>query len=259
MEKIWRHPLGLADANYPLSAVLVYKAGLVKSDFMDTMRLHKVFVALLFIWVPSSCLAQVEAGAGAGNKAHLAKISKSPDDSMVLVRGGTIQVGIDATEISRFEEIFGIPDAQLFQDEVPKHLVTVDDFYIDKHLVTNAQFKSFTDANPEWRPGHVPPQFDNGNYLKHWTTPTALAAKANHPAVNVNWYAAVAYCRWAGKRLPSEAEWEYAARGGLDALFPWGNEPVDKTRANYGGSGDWDYLSSRHIFSQPVWAFRHGW
>ena len=204
---------------------------------MGAKFLHKVlFVSLLFR-VPASCFAQVETGTGAAKKAHLAKGSDSPGDSMVLMRGGAIQMGIDATEISRFEKIFGISDPQLFQDEVPKHWVTVDHFYIDKYLVTNRQFKSFTDANPEWQPGRVPPQLDNGNYLKHWTTPSTLATKANHPAVNVNWYAAVAYCRWAGKRLPSEVEWEYAARGGLDAIFPWGNEPEDRTRANYGGSG----------------------
>jgi sulfatase modifying factor 1 len=204
---------------------------------MGTKFFHNVlFVSLLF-WVPTICFAQVETGTGTAKKARVAKGSGSPDDSMVLMRGGIIQMGIDATEISRFEKIFGISDPQLFQDEVPKHWVTVDHFYIDKYLVTNRQFKSFTDANPEWQPGHVPPQLDNGNYLKHWTTPSTLAAKANHPAVNVNWYAAVAYCRWAGKRLPSEVEWEYAARGGLAAIFPWGNEPVDRTRANYGGSG----------------------
>ena len=55
--------------------------------------------------------------------------------------------------------------------------------------------------------------------------------------VNVNWYAAVAYCRWAGKRLPTESEWEHAARGDLNALFPWGNQPVDSTRTNSSGSG----------------------
>ena len=223
-------------ATYPLSAVFVYTAWGSGTNFMDTMLLHKVLVALLFFWVPTSCFAQVETGAGA-DKAHLAKSSNTSDNSMVLVHGGTIQVGIDASEIPQFVKIFGIPDPQLFQDEIPKHWITVDHFYIDKNLVTNRQFKSFTDANPEWQRGRVPAQFDNGNYLKHWTTPTEIAAKADHPAVNVNWYAAVAYCRWAGKRLPSEAEWEYAARGGLNALFPWGNEPVDKTRANYGGSG----------------------
>jgi formylglycine-generating enzyme required for sulfatase activity len=147
---------------------------------MNMMPLSKVLVVVLFAWAPASCLAQVETGAGAANKAHFAKSSGTPDDSMVLMRGGSIQMGIDAAEISRFEKIFGIADPQLFQDEVPKHQVTVDHFYIDKYLVTNKQFKGFTDANPAWQPGRVPPQLDNGNYLKHWTTPAALATKADH-------------------------------------------------------------------------------
>jgi len=161
---------------------------------------------------------------------------KNPSDSMALVRGGTIQVGIDATEVPRLEKIFGV-GARLLQDEQPKHPVTLDDFYIDRYPVTNEQFKKFTDANSEWRPGRIPPQFDNGNYLRHWTTSSSeFGARAHHPVVNVNWYAAVAYCRWIGKRLPSEAEWEYASRGGLNALFPWGDEPPDKTRANFAGA-----------------------
>jgi formylglycine-generating enzyme required for sulfatase activity len=157
-------------------------------------------------------------------------------ESVVFVRGGTIQVGIDATEIPRFQKLFDVDTAQLFHDETPKHAVEVGDFYIDKNLVTNSQFKSFTEANPKWRPGLIPSELDNGNYLRHWTTAAEPSAGADHPVVNVNWYAAVAYCTWVGKRLPSEAEWEYAARGGLNSLFPWGDEPVDKTRANYAGS-----------------------
>jgi formylglycine-generating enzyme required for sulfatase activity len=148
-----------------------------------------------------------------------------------------MQMGINTDEIPRYQEIFGIDSAKLFQDEVPKHSVTVSDFRMDKCLVTNAQFKCFTDANAKWQPGHAPPELDNGNYLKHWSQPSVLSAKANHPVVNVNWYAAVAYCRWTGKRLPSEAEWEYAARGGRGVLFPWGDAPPEKRRANYSGSG----------------------
>ncbi len=185
---------------------------------MNTALLRQLF---FIVSLASNCLAQADA-----------KATKNQSDSMVLVRGGTIQIGIDASEISRFEKVFDIPTAQLFQDEVPKHWVTLDGFYIDKYLVTNAQFKSFTDANAEWRPGRIARKLDNGNYLRHWTTAAELTMRADHPVVNVNWYAAVAYCRWRGKRLPSEAEWEYAARGGLNALFPWGDDPVDKTHAN---------------------------
>ncbi|HSB76813.1 MAG TPA: formylglycine-generating enzyme family protein [Terriglobales bacterium] len=156
---------------------------------------------------------------------------------MAWVRGGTIRVGIDASEIPRLAKIFAISRNELFQDEIPRHAITVGDFYLDKYLVTNAQFKRFTEANPEWRPGRVPARLDNGNYLRHWAQPGEAAAQADHPVVNVNWYAAVAYCHWAGQHLPTEAEWEYAARGGQNALFPWGNEPVDRTRANSAVSG----------------------
>ena len=186
---------------------------------------------------PPHCLAQVDsrsAPAGASQQPNGTTTAVGP---MVRVRGATLQIGIDAAQIPSLGKTFDIDAPQLFQDEVPKHSVTLDDFYIDKYPVTNGQFKRFTDANPEWQPDHIPRELHNGNYLKHWKEPVALTIKANHPVVNVSWYAAVAYCRWAGKRLPTEAEWEHAARGGLNALFPWGNQPVDSTRANFSGSG----------------------
>jgi formylglycine-generating enzyme required for sulfatase activity len=156
---------------------------------------------------------------------------------MALVRGATIQMGIDAAQIPIFIKTFNVDAPQLFQDEVPKHSVTIDDFYIDKHPVTNAEFKKFTESNPEWRADRIPRALHNGNYLKHWNEKDTLKTTADHPVVNVSWYAAVAYCQWVGKRLPTEAEWEHAARGGLNALFPWGDQPVDAARANFSGSG----------------------
>lgn len=163
--------------------------------------------------------------------------SKNHHNGMVLVHGGTIDMGIDAGEIPRFQKFFDIHNTQLFQDELPKHSVTVSDFYIDKYLVTNRQFKRFTDANAAWQADRIRPELDNGSYLRHWASVDTFIARANDPVVNVNWYAAVSYCRWLGKRLPTEAEWEYAARGGQGAIFPWGNEPADKTRANYSATG----------------------
>ncbi|HSA92130.1 MAG TPA: formylglycine-generating enzyme family protein [Terriglobales bacterium] len=161
------------------------------------------------------------------------------EDSAAMVRipGATFQMGIEAANIPALQKIFGINTARLFQDEVPKHQVTLDDFHLDRHLVTNAQFKTFTDANPQWRPDRIPRELDNRNYLKHWQDPATLTTRADHPVVNVNWYAAVAYCRWVGKRLPTEAEWQHAARGGLNALFPWGDQPPDATRANFSATG----------------------
>jgi formylglycine-generating enzyme required for sulfatase activity len=167
---------------------------------------------------------------------HFAQ-EKRGSGGMVLVRGGTTEMGIDASEIPRFQRIFGIDEAQLFRDEVGRHRVMIDDFYLDPKPVTNAMFKNFVNANPEWQAGRVSSDFDNGNYLKHWKMLGTLVQRSDHPVVNVNWYAAVAYCQWEGKRLPTEAEWEFAARGGQTGLFPWGDEMPDGKRANFSGSG----------------------
>lgn len=159
--------------------------------------------------------------------------------SMVRIPGATFPMGTDASKIPQIATAFNIskhPD--LIQAETPQHTVTITSFYLDKYEVTNLQFQKFIRAHPQWSTSRMPKQFHNGNYLKDWDGDNFPKGKASHPVVNVSWYAAVAFCQSVGKRLPTEAEWEFAARGGLrDQTFPWGDEPVDKTRANYAGSG----------------------
>jgi formylglycine-generating enzyme required for sulfatase activity len=87
------------------------------------------------------------------------------------------------------------------------------------------------------RRGRCQRSWTTAGTLNHWAKGTFRADQENHPVVNVNWYAATAYCQAQSKRLPSEAEWEYAARGGLEApLFPWGDEPASPRLANYSAS-----------------------
>ena len=195
------------------------------------MKIAAAYLALLFCF-SSTCCAQSQTAPAATNPSTKPR-STTTDDSMVLIPGGTFQMGIDPADIPRFQKIFAIENARLFQDELPRHTVIVKDFYIDKNLVTNAQFKAFVDANPDWSPDTIRKDFDNGNYLQHWASPASRNARPTHPVVNVNWFAAASYCIWAGKRLPTEAEWEFAAGGGQNRVFPWGDELPDETRANF--------------------------
>ena len=115
----------------------------------------------------------------------------------------------------------------------PRHTVYVDAFYMDKYAVTNAQYKEFVLANPQWQKGRIDSRFANSNYLKPWSRNNYPSGKGNHPVTYMSWYAAMAYAEWADKRLPTEAEWEKAARGGLtDQKYPWGNS-IDFSKANY--------------------------
>ena len=119
-------------------------------------------------------------------------------------------------------------------NERPVHTVYLDAFYMDTHEITNAQYKAFIDENPEWQKDNIAAEYHDGVYLRLWDGNTYPEGKANHPVIYVSWYAAMAYAEWAGKRLPTEAEWEKAARGGLTGkLYPWG-DTYEATHANYG-------------------------
>ena len=119
----------------------------------------------------------------------------------------------------------------------PVHTVYLDAFYIDPYEVTNAQFKAFIDANPEWSKENIPSEYHNGNYLKLWDGNDFPFGTGKRPVVYVSWYAAMAYAKWKGKRLPTEAEWEKAARGGVASKrYVWGDSR-DPSKANYGYYG----------------------
>ncbi|RKU25207.1 hypothetical protein C6499_15320 [Candidatus Poribacteria bacterium] len=113
-------------------------------------------------------------------------------------------------------------------DEKPPHIVLLDAFYIDKYETTNAQYKEFIDANPQWQKNRIPKKYHDGDYLKHWNGNNYPPDKGNHPVVYVSWYAAMAYAEWRGKRLPTEAEWECAAQGS------WLWRAINADTANYG-------------------------
>ena len=111
-------------------------------------------------------------------------------------------------------------DADARDDESPQHTVNLPAFRIARVPVTNAQYKKFVDAT-----GHQAP--------KHWKNGQIPDKKEDHPVVYVSWHDALAFCTWAQVRLPTEADWEKAARGADGRIFPWGNAEPDDKRCNF--------------------------
>ena len=107
-----------------------------------------------------------------------------------------------------------------YGDEQPIHQVYLSEYQIARHPVTNAQYELFVKANSYAAPNH-------------WENGKIPPGKENHPVVNVTWEDAQAFCTWAGVRLPTEAEWEKAARGTDGRKYPWGNEPPTMELCNF--------------------------
>lgn len=138
---------------------------------------------------------------------------------MVVIRGGSFYRGsLDGN-----------------RDEMPRHLVHLNSFAIDIHPVTNEQFVRFLEVmGGEKDSNHNDIIRLRDSRIKRSGGRLSIeSGYAKHPVVGVTWYGAIAYAKWVGKRLPTEAEWEIAARGGLDhALYPTGDE-IEKTEGNF--------------------------
>ncbi len=143
-------------------------------------------------------------------------------------------------EIPAGEFAMGSDGRQALEDERPMHRVWVDDFSMDLHEVTTAQYAVFLTAT---------------NRLAPWQWNTVdLSQHRDRPVIGVDWSDADAYCQWKGKRLPTEAEWEKSAKGTDGRLYPWGNQVPTKDLANFA-------LGARFSYSQvlmPVLSYEQG-
>ena len=154
--------------------------------------------------------------------ANATKTSPSDGKLMVRVSAGEFRMGTSAAQEADLVAKFSL-QPNVLSGEMPQATVTLPEFYIDQTVVTNAEYKKFIDANPN----HAVPFLDNAlaNFF-NWDKATrkSPAGREQEPVVLVTWADGVAYCKWAGKRLPTEAEWEKAARGTDERIWPWGNE-----------------------------------
>ncbi len=152
-----------------------------------------------------------------------------PPDTVYVAQGPSV-MGLDKTappdsgkRATPYERRMNTPwSADALNDESPAHMVFLDSYLIDRYEISNQDYGEFIKAK-----GHPAPAY--------WDDPRLN--QANQPVVGVNWYEATAYCEFRGKRLPTEAEWEKAARGPKATLYPWGND-VDPAKANFGLSHD---------------------
>ncbi|CCQ91741.1 conserved exported hypothetical protein [Nitrospina gracilis 3/211] len=188
-------------------------------------RLHQiVFLTLLCLLGLAACgEPDSNYGVGGGGPLPASLISEVDGKEMVLVPAGEFIMGTDKTDPEKKHLKIGAVKP-LFRDQQPQHTVYLDAFYIDKYEVTNREYKQFVES------------VQYHEYPGHWVNGMYLPEQGDLPVTGITWGEALAYAMWAGKSLPTEAQWEKAARGTDGRLYPWGND-YDKGLANIGLDG----------------------
>ena len=168
---------------------------------------------------------------------HTIKADSSAPENMILINAGGFVRGMDKVPAKKsLQKSNKLPvSKEAFEDESPARMIYLSSYYIDQYEVSNTEYKKFMRATD-----HAAPAYWDHRQLNI----------PNHPVTGVNWYDANAYCRWNKKRLPTEAEWEKAARGPAGSLYPWGNT-IDLEKANFSKGNTGKKLVTTPIDSYP--------
>ena len=183
----------------------------------------------------------------------IAGLVRCGDDDRPAGPPGTTPAGTVHEMVRVSEGEFPMGSRHGDDDEIPVHTVYLDAFYIDGYEVTMAQYRACVESGGCGEPlteGLILPPLEQCNWDR--------SGREDHPVDCVTWYQADAYCAWAGLRLPTEAEWEKAARGTDGRTYPWG-EDLDRKKANYGTDTCCGPDSSDGYWSSsPVGSFPEG-
>ncbi len=208
------------------------------------MKTTRTFVGV--VWGFAGLVALVVAGAGCahvapGSQASQAakapaRASREAPEGMVLIPAGAFVMGTDRTDEGEAADL-GLPYTW-YSDATPAHMVELDAFYIDRYEMTNAEYLQFLNDT------EIPLDPPYG-----WDGDRPPDGKGDYPVTGLNWFEAYLACQHFGKHLPTEAEWEKAARGTDGRLYPWGDE-FDESRANVATG------SAGHLM--PVGSFPQG-
>ncbi len=163
-------------------------------------------------------------------------VSDHKNSEMALIPAGHFYQGSSEEMIDWAAGNFHAESREWYRDETPVYKVYLDDYYIDKYEVTVARYRTYIEKTGK----PAPKYFNDANFNQD-----------NQPVVGISWQEASDYCAWAGRRLPTESEWEKASRGPDAKIYPWGHRP-DNKKANVRG------LNDNYRYSAPVGMFPQG-
>jgi formylglycine-generating enzyme len=195
-----------------------------------------VYIFICVLTLPLS-MAMAETIGNSKAKTLAAKNSAENYSDMALIPKGNFYMGSSFQETTQYYNSCKKLDKACklwwFRDERPRHTVYLKEYWIDRYETTNADYMGFvlaTGARSALDNSCETKGCKDGNLWDGISFPKAISKQ---PVIQVSWHDAEAYCRWRGKRLPTEAEWEKAARGPSGKLYPWGNELVSSDHAVY--------------------------